>query len=376
VRQAIRQLTASVQERGWKTPIISLHEGSFAKECRDRGYDICTLGVGLSPRLPGGMLAKPKELWMLGKFQRHAIPLVAAALRDLHADAIHVLWPHMIQLAGASAKRRGVPSFWEMPNIISSRYFLAWNRWLYQVTCWRNDMTPLANSKATALTLGNWPVKATVLYLGVDSTRFSLANVTNVAREEIGIPDEAIVFGIFARLVPEKGQEWVLRALLALGEQGRSVHLLLLGGAEDDDYVRNLHSIAASESAADRLHILGNVSSPENYYPIIDVAVNGRVDLEPFGLSVIEAMMMQRPVLVHAFGGPAETVIDGETGWHVNEPTTAAMTTAMQRVLADRDKWTDMGKSARQHAIAHFSKDCQAASYMRIVAENLEKNSN
>jgi glycosyltransferase involved in cell wall biosynthesis len=375
VRQAIRQLTASVQENGWKTPLISLHEGSFARECRDRGYEVYALDVGLSPRLHGGMLAKPKELWTLERFQQRVIPLISGTLRDMGADAIHVLWPHMIQLAGASARRCGLPAFWEMPNIVGSRYFLGWNRWLYQVACWRNKITPLANSEATARTLGDWPVQAIVLYLGVDSSRFSLASVASVTREQLDIPNDAIVFGIIARLVPKKGQEWVLRSLLSLGEQGRSIHLLLLGGTEDDAYVRNLGLIAKRENASDRLHILGNVSSPERYYPLIDIAINGRIDLEPFGLSVIEAMMMERPVLVHAFGGPAETVIDGETGWHVNETTTVAMAAAMKRVLADRDNWATMGKFARQHAIENFSKECQAANYMKIVTDRLAESS-
>ena len=43
--------------------------------------------------------------------------------------------------------------------------------WMYQAVCWRNGIIPLANSKATAQSLGDWPVRPTVMYLGVDANR-------------------------------------------------------------------------------------------------------------------------------------------------------------------------------------------------------------
>ena len=373
VRQALLQLTISVQEKGWKTPLIALHDGPFVKECRERGYDVHSLNVGICPQLAGGMLAKPKELWKLRQYQRRVAPLISSVLQDISADAIHVLWPYMIRLAGTSARRCGLPTFWEMPNTIGTGYFLGWNRWLYQAVCWRNDITPLANSNATALSLGSWPVRPIVVYLGVDCLRFSLDNVKGVTREDIGIPADAIVFAIVGRVTPDKGQDWVLRSMLALGKQDRPLHLVLLGGAADDTYVSDLRAIAARGNASDRLHILGNTDSPERFYPAIDIPVNGRVIIEPFGLSVIEAMMMERPVLVHAFGGPAETVIDGRTGWHVNEPTDEAMIAGMKKVLADQKEWTEMGRNARQHAIEYYSKECQAKNYLKIVNDKLRQ---
>lgn len=373
VRQALLQLTLSVRERGWKTPLIALHDGPCVKECRERGFEVHSLNVGICPRLAGSMLAKPMELWKLGLFQRRVAPMVTAVLKEISAEAMQTLWPNLVQLAGISAKRCGIPTFWEMPNIVGSRYFLGWNRWLYQAACWRNDITPLANSHATAATLGSWPVRPIVAYLGVDSERFNPGNVRGVTRDELGIPEEAIVFGIVARVTPSKGQDWALRSMLALGVQKRPLHLVLLGGATDEAYIDELRTIATEAKAADRLHILGNIGDPERYYPLMDIPINGRVDIEPFGLSVIEAMMMERPVLVHAFGGPAETVIDGKTGWYVREPTERAMIAGMRRVLSDQEQWEDMGQQARQHAIEFFSKECQARNYMKIVEKMLNR---
>jgi glycosyltransferase involved in cell wall biosynthesis len=101
--------------------------------------------------------------------------------------------------------------------------------------------------------------------------------------------------------------------------------------------------------------MLGHVPDPECYYGLLDVAVNSRIDAEPFGLSVIEAMMMGKPVLVHALGGPAETVIDGRTGWHMPGPRIEDMQAGIARAIGQRAQWGQLGMQARQHALDHFT---------------------
>ncbi len=85
--------------------------------------------------------------------------------------------------------------------------------------------------------------------------------------------------------------------------------------------------------------------------------------------------MMERPVLVHALGGPAETVIDGETGWHMSHPTVECYSQGIRRALQDRPKWRQMGERARQHALSQFSLKRQADRYMEIVEGRLDQRS-
>jgi glycosyltransferase involved in cell wall biosynthesis len=131
--------------------------------------------------------------------------------------------------------------------------------------------------------------------------------------------------------------------------------------------------MAAAAGAGDRLRLLPNRPDPERYYPIIDIPINARIDAEPYGLSVVEAMMMARPPLVHALGGPAETVVDGQTGWHLAEASVAAIEAGLRRVLVDQPKWAAMRKASREHALQHFTVDHQAAFYRAIVQETLQK---
>ncbi len=331
----------------------------------------------------------------LRQFSRHATDLLTEAARSRKRptagiDVFQVLLPNLISIAGTAARRLRADCFWEMPNILSNRIPFDINRRVYQWQLARSGIHVLANSRYSASSLGDGPVKPSVLYLGVDSRRFDPARflarplgdgpaeqpspaLSPVARAELRVPADATVFALFARVHPVKGQDRVMEAVAALaneaaaGDAGGPIHVLMVGGPDDLGFAARVKQIAAAAGRSERLHFLDRVPDPERYYPAIDIAVNWNIGPEPYGLSVIEAMMMAKPVLVHAAGGPAETVLDGRTGWHVGDASVASLVGGMRRALADRDRWPQMGLAARAHAVSHFSVERHVASYRQFV---------
>ena len=372
VRRLVVTLALAVARHGWRAAVVSLGGGESADAAEAAGLQVCRLDLGPAPRFAGRMWEKPAELLRARQYRRRALPAVAAALDELAADAVHVVSPHLVELAGRAAAVRGSACFWEMPNVVGDRYPLGLNRRLYQWTCRRHGIQPLANSAYTAATLGDRPVRPIIFHHVTEDWKFDPARVDGVRREALGVPADAPLFGLFARLTPAKGQLHLLRALLRC-DFIPTPHLLLLGGAPagESGYAEQLRRVAGDAGAAERLHLLGAVEDVERYYPPLDVAVNARVDPEPFGLSVIEAMLMGVPVLAHALGGPAETVIDGETGWLMPDVDDATFDAAVARVLADRPRWGEMGSAARSHALAHFTADRQAERYAGLVERRL-----
>lgn len=92
---------------------------------------------------------------------------------------------------------------------------------------------------------------------------------------------------------------------------------------------------------------------------------------ETFGLSVVEVMSVGRPVIASAIGGPAETVLDGQTGLLVPPGDAEALAAAMQRLIAG-DAWREqLGRQARAHIAAHYDYEetlSQYESFYRAVA--------
>ncbi|GLC39055.1 hypothetical protein PLESTB_001288500 [Pleodorina starrii] len=75
---------------------------------------------------------------------------------------------------------------------------------------------------------------------------------------------------------------------------------------------------------------------------------------EHFGIVPLEAMAAERPVVACASGGPTESVTHGSAGF-LCEPTPAAFAAAMRELL-DRDAAEAMGRAARAHVEARFSR--------------------
>ena len=90
---------------------------------------------------------------------------------------------------------------------------------------------------------------------------------------------------------------------------------------------------------------------------------------EPFGITNLEAMACERPVVATAVGGIPEVVVDGETGLLVpvafspDEPMTPAdpdqlaadLAAAINRLMADPLLRERMGAAGRRRAIERFS---------------------
>ena len=371
VRATVLNLTQTLCQDGWETPFISLTDGAFARECRADGKTIRCLDLEPPPRLDGSLAAKIGRFVSLRRYQRRAVPMVVHHLRQLNVEGVHVLWPNLVGIAGVAARRAGISCFWEMCNQVGTGYPFSLNRRVIQWQCWRSGIQPLANSQFVADTLGDDLVKPIVVRLGADPRRFDPHTVDAFERSRLEIPDEAILFGIFARIHQSKGQLPFLRAILSVDNHGPPMHLLLLGGPTESELAETIRRTAAEASAEGRVHFAGLVSDPERYFEMIDIVVNARTDAEPFGLSVIEAMLMRKPVLVHALGGPAETVIDDESGWHCPDSSVESFATGIRRAIDDRARWREMGERARARALEHYTSHRHAERYGQVVQERL-----
>lgn len=370
VRRATLGLTAQLRKLGWSTPLIGLTDGPILDECEDLGHHVVRMRCEIGGWLQGGLVSRGCRYLRWAIRQRRILPRLVAQLEGVGADAVHVRWPNLMPLAGAAGHKLGLPTFWQMPNIVGTDYPLGINRRIMQWQFVRYGITPLPNSHYTGRTLGEGRVRPVVLHLAVDPDEFDPGAIHARTRAELGIPDRAAVAGIVARLHHSKGQARVVEAMALLADAHPDLHLLLLGGPTDGPVADAIRRSAAEAGILDRVHLRGLVTDPQRHYPVMDFSINSRIDPEPFGLSVIESMMMGVPVLAHALGGPAETVVDGSTGWHLRDPSVEHIAKALDRVMSERDRWPALSQQARRHALDNFSTPVLAEKYCRIVLQH------
>ena len=347
-------LALGLRERGWRTEFFTLCDGPFSERCRQAGFQVTCLGA-VAPRLD-----QRSHLWHLPSyairrwhFDRLIVTRLAQQLRRLGATHLGVRWQHHVEPAGKAARLARIPCYWLMSNVVAGRWPLQLDRRYYRHLCRSYGIIPLANSQYTADTLGGG-VGQRVLYLGADEKQFDPENVPSFSRSQLSIPEGAVTIGIFSRLDPDKGHERLWRAMISHLEQGHNLHLLVVGGPADGAVAGSLRELAASSNADDRLHFVGWTPEPQRYYEAIDFGASVRITPEPFGLSVIEGMLMRKPMLVHALGGPAETVIDGVTGWHIPTAEVEHIQKGIQRAIDGRGRWPEFSEAAFRHARRTF----------------------
>lgn len=94
---------------------------------------------------------------------------------------------------------------------------------------------------------------------------------------------------------------------------------------------------------------------------------------EGFGLSFVEAMSMEIPVIGSLISPITELVLEGETGFLAQVDKPEEFAAAADRLLASKDLRCQMGKAGRAHVIEKFGLQRVCEAYERLFLEECRK---
>jgi len=77
---------------------------------------------------------------------------------------------------------------------------------------------------------------------------------------------------------------------------------------------------------------------------------------EALSFACRELMALGLPVLVTRVGGLPENLIENESGWIVPAKSPAQIALILAKILEHPELLAQMGRHARQHAVAHFQR--------------------
>jgi len=192
-------------------------------------------------------------------------------------------------------------------------------------------------------------------------------------RAELGWEDNPVV-GIVGRLQPWKGQDVFLRAAALVSQRHPETRYVVAGGAIlgwEGDYPGELRRLARELGLADRVHFSGHQDDVYPWFDALDVVVHASLD-EPFGLVLVEAMALGKPLVATAAGGPLEIVEDGVSGLLVAPGQADALADAVSRVLDDGQLAARLGGAAELRA-RDFSEERMAEGFASVVREVLDE---
>jgi len=154
------------------------------------------------------------------------------------------------------------------------------------------------------------------IYDGIDieALQGAARRPANATRRELGVPDDGFLVLMAGNLKRWKGQHVLLEALsLAPAELRQRCYVAFAGAAPADTpaYEAELRARVSQDGFSERVRFLGSRSDVPALMSAADVVVHASIRPEPFGLVVIEAMALGRPIVASRLGGPAETVTPG-----------------------------------------------------------------
>jgi glycosyltransferase involved in cell wall biosynthesis len=302
---------------------------------------VASLGGGLEAALAAG----GGELLRLPVHSRN--PLVMAAnvgrlekiIRERRVSLVHVRSRAPAFSALAAARRAGVPIVATYHGIYQARSPL--KRW-YNAVMTRGDLT-IANSAFTRDHVqaehGVAATRLVVVPEGVDTRRFDPAAVTPArlaaqrAAWGLAADDPRPILLLAARLTGWKGQRVAIEALARLTGEPAPI-LILAGAVEKPDEASTLRALAARAGVRDRVLLPGPTADMPAAFTLADLVLAPSTLPESFGRSVAEAAAMARLVLASPLGGPAEIMVQGETGWLVPAGDPQAWAGAIDHALA------------------------------------------
>jgi glycosyltransferase involved in cell wall biosynthesis len=169
------------------------------------------------------------------------------------------------------------------------------------------------------------------------------------------------VLGMVGRITEEKGHQVLLRALAQLRTRLQSDVRLVIVGAPAPECPQDSHYARALESSATRLGLSGSIlwagyqANPGRHYAAMDVLVHPSTCKEGMPMVVLEALQRAVPVVASRIGGIPEVIQEGVNGLLVPPGNEAALTGALERLLADPTLRRQLGAGARASIDSRFS---------------------
>ena len=342
------------------SPLVILGEhGPLEARLRERGVDVQVLPLPTSvasthrDQVRVSFTAAAK-VWSSGRY----VIRLAQALRKADVDLVHTNSLKAALYGGLAARLTRTPVVWHVRDRIADDYLPRQAVTMIRLLARILPTAVIANSQATLRTVGT-PGHV------VPSPILAPAGARRA-------PHSGFSLGVVGRIAPWKGQDLFLRAFARAFADREDVRGRIIGaplfGQEDEDFLEALRRLCSELGLDGRITFDGHLD-PVPYWEL-DVLVHASVVPEPFGQVVGEGMAAGLPVLAARAGGPAELIVDGQTGVLYAMGDADDLATAMRRLADDPELRRRLGAQAAG-ALEELTPEAVAHKVMDVYAEVL-----
>ncbi len=334
-------LLQGLRARGHQAELVAAHTSALGERAAASGAPVHFVSRGML-RLPAAR--KIRELLRSGRFDL------------LHANEAHAVTAAWL----AGAHRRS-------PLVISRRVGYPIGKSALARARYAAAARIVANSHwvaEQAAASGAPREKLTVVYEGAQIPPRFTSGQRQTARKRWGISGEAPLLGCVGVLLPDKGQEWLIRALAETRKEFPAAKLLLAG---DGPCRTQLESQARGLGLADAVIFAGFVKDVETVYAALDVFLLPSF-FEALNNSLLAAMAYEIPSIAFHRGALGEIIEDTKSGLLVEAANVPALQAATAAILRDPAYAQKMAAAGRRRIEENFSADKMVEGMIQVYA--------
>lgn len=334
----VQMVAEGLREQGAKVSVVCPYESIFTAALRSLGCQV--------------------HIAMLGDaLQWRSLFTVAEIIRRQQVDIVHTHLFNATFLGGVAAGLCGVP----VATTVHGMYVSSEEMGVARLTG-SHLITVCTAAYTMGLALGLAEEQISLIPNSVDTRRFRPDVDAAAFRASIGVPAEAPLVGMIARLSREKGPDLFLQVASLLAATRPDVHFALVGeGPMSQELKRQVEALELGE----HVHLTGLVTDTSTVFPALDVVCQpSRLEGQP--LSLLEAMAAGRPVVASSVGGIPEAVEVGLTGWLVAPGDVNALAERVLWLLDNPEQAREMGREGRRRAIELFDMRRQMVEITRL----------
>ena len=183
--------------------------------------------------------------------------------------------------------------------------------------------------------------------------------------------NDTLVFGCYGRMVDKKGFHIMLDAFDMFMKTGNKARLIMGG---DGPKLENLKSQCEVLGISKHVQFVGWIKDAESFLKTIDIFVLPSLD-EPFGIVVLEAMAMAKPIVSTKSQGPGE-ILNDENAYLSEINDIGSIVQAMTRAFDDKEKREKKARQALTDYKTFYAKDVVVPKFLQLYRQVVAETQN
>jgi glycosyltransferase involved in cell wall biosynthesis len=217
------------------------------------------------------------------------------------------------------------------------------------------------------------PKKISLIHLGLDPEQNKKDPETRrKIRDEFAVKEDEILIGNVARMVPFKGQEYLIRAYPEVLKAFPKSLLMVVGDGELSEMLKDL---ANSLGVSGRVIFPGFRKDIKSMYSAFDIYAHTSVEGggETFPYAMLHALAQELPLVITRVGDMPAMVEEGITGYVLKDKDVKGISEKLMLLCGNEKLRKEMGKKSFELMLKKFTVDIMTSNienvYFRVLDE-------